>query len=401
MSNPMDVYGNVIWQGIDGVCKLGVDLWRKYEVGSNIRDNLKVFFKNAGMVVKGKDGRFENHPVIAKINQTDYGYHLILKLYPGLWLGNLIDKQPELSAALGGETQIYKKGEWIHVRVFTREIPSLFEYRPDLAGLIKKYPCAIPIGISRPGMITLPLFKDDTSALLIAGMPGSGKSVFLRQALTAVIMNYNPWEVQLYLVDMKMGIEFFPFQGAPHTADWAGDLAGAGRVLRRAQAEIERRAHLMKKKNVMEIQSYNQVSPHDKLPHIIVAIDEYAALDQACKDLVGELCRAGRFAGVHPIVCTQRPTTDVLTGTTKSLIPAALCFRMNSKLNSRLVLGEDHGQAAYITTQGRGVYRAGYLREVQVMHLSPERCLTMIQKRWPRPTPPVATNTDTSLATSW
>lgn len=390
MSNAADIWGRVIWEGIDATIKLG---YKFFSGGENIKATLHTLFKNKGIV---KD---EYEPKIMEIIPASYGYDVILKLYPGLWVGDLARIQSAMGAALSAETQIDDiDGQMVRVKVLTRELPNRFVYREDLAAYIKKYDCGIPLGLCRAGVLCLDLSNDATCSLLMAGMPGWGKSVFLRQALTAVVTNYAPEEVILYTIDMKRGVEFEPFRLAPHVKEWAGDSAGATRVLTKAKQELERRGELFRQAGSVDIASYNKFAD-DKIPHVMVVVDEFASLNDDQKAIITQLIREGRYAGFHTVVCTQRPSAKILDGDAKGLFSSILCFRMLNSLNSRMVLGDDNADAAYITTQGRAILLSGgYLRQIQVMFLSPENCRKFIAKRWPTND---TTNNTTDDTTSW
>lgn len=388
---PINETGEAIYKAVDGATKVLFDaanyFWREYGApkfrGLTVRQNLEAFFLNKGMVIKGRNGEVREKPRIGKFIRTEYGYHIIVKLYPGLCLQNI--KPYELGAALNAEVDAHvDTSGWVHFKVYTRRLPKVFRFREDLALAIRKYPCAIPVGISRRGFLILDLSRDEFFALLIGGQPGFGKSEFIRQALTAAVLAYEPSEVQFYLIDMKDGLELETFQYAPHTVDWSGDLRGSERVLRALQGELRQRAEMMKFVRVSNIKDYNRKVPKDKrLPHIILVVDEYASLDDTGKLMVQGLCQLARFAGIHPIVCTQRPSHKILPGDTKALMPVGLGFKVKNELNSKMILGDDHPQAAYLQGKGRAIFQTNRLHEVQVMALDKDTSEKMILAKYP------------------
>jgi S-DNA-T family DNA segregation ATPase FtsK/SpoIIIE len=338
------------------------------------------YFENKGMVIRKKDEIIEK-PHIGKIIKTNYGWHIIFKLYPGLSRQNL--NRMEIEYALNAETDLdVDPSGWVHIRAYTKRIPKVFPFRRQLAAEIKKYDCAIPIGIARQGYIILDMSLDENFALLIGGMPGFGKSRFLSQALTSVVLNYSPEQVQLWNTDMKNWVELKAFQNTPHLQDWAGNLQGAKRVLTKANTELDIRADKMGRIGVTNIKEYNEVAK-TKLPHGIIVVDEYADLDDEAKSMVTRIARMGRFAGFHPIICTQRPSHTVLPGDTKALLPVTLCFRVRNPLNSTMILGKDMPHAAYIKGKGRAILMTHKIREVQVMDLSPRQREELLETRLP------------------
>ncbi len=382
-SDSLDALGGCLWGVVDMMCKAGVKAYEKHS-GANWspRQRLERFFVNKGMVIE-KNGKVIEKPHIARISKTQYGYHIIMGLYPGLSLHSF--KQYEIDAALNAETDAWvDPSGWVHLRVYTRRLPKVYPYRNDLAQRIRKYSCAIPVGISKKGFLILDLSMDEFFALLIGGQPGFGKSEFIRQALTAIILNYLPSEVALYLVDMKNGVEFEIFQNAPHVLDWAGDVSGSARVLNKAIKELELRAEMMRFQRVTKIEDYNKkVAAGQKIPHIVVVVDEYASLEPDVKLKAQSLCQMGRFAGIHPIICTQRPSHTILPGDTKALMPVGLCFKAKNGLNSKMILGDENIQAAFLRDKGRAIFQTNRLHEVQVMALDSDTASRLMWAKYP------------------
>ncbi len=380
-TDPFSAFGDSLVGVGNMVGKMALNTYKKYSgTPENPRAALERYFKNKGMIVYKKDKVIEK-PRIGKVIKTNYGWHIIFKLYPGLSPYNL--SKLEIEYALNAETDLdVDPSGWVHIKAHTRRIPKVFPFREQLAAEIKKYDCAIPVGIARQGFVVLDMSLDENFALLLGGMPGFGKSRFLSQALTAVVLNYSPKQVQLWLTDMKNGVEFKAFQAVPHLMDWAGDLNGAKRVLTKVNTELDIRAEKMGMVGVTNIAEYN-TKVKTKLPHGLVVIDEYADLDKEAKEMVTRICRMGRFAGLHPTVCTQRPSHTVLPGDTKALMPVTLCFRVRNPLNSTMILGKDMPQAAFIKGKGRAILMTNRTRGVQVMDLKPNKREELIKLKWP------------------
>lgn len=116
--------------------------------------------------------------------------------------------------------------------------------------------------------------------------------------------------------------------------------------------------------------------------------------------------RAGRFAGIHTIICTQRPSAGILEGDTKALVPVKLCFRTVNQLNSRMILGEGNNQAAFLQGPGRAILQTpSVTREVQVMFLEPIRCRLLvrhqIKPQGQQIAPPISIQDVNKPPTSW
>lgn len=390
--------GSATWNGMDALCKVffdsGAYFWRKYGKGG-VKCKLNHFFKNAGYI-KAVNGQITDKPHIAKCIKTNYGWHIIFKMYPGKWMGDIVNDIDRIEEALNAEVYLKRdESGWLHLRVYTRHLPKCFKYQTELAARIIKYPLGLPIGISRPGFDILNLSSDETFALLVAGQPGGGKSTFVRQVLMAIIQNYNPTDATLYLVDMKLGgVEMAPFSIAPHVVDFGCDLKGASRVLRAALAELEYRGKKCAKYGAVGVVSYNKLRKgKDKMPHSLVVIDEWMSLDDKQKDIVLTIAQQGRAYGMHVIICTQHPDHKTLEGRLKALIPCRLVFKVGSQLYSRVALGEGMTQAFYLRGKGHGLFLAkGRLREIQVMHLTDDASIlqNMIKKKYPTTVSPVS-----------
>jgi len=404
-ANAFDGLGKGIWMGVDAGARCITDVVKYFadKYGDNKRDKAKELFRNVGMVRKdGETGKI-NQPVIMKQIKTDYGIHMIVKPYPGIWIGDFFKYHAQLESALNAEVQITQDSKgYIHLRVFTRGIPRRFKYVGSLASRAKKYPCAVPVGIGREGLVMLNLSDDECFSVLVAGMPGGGKSSFIRQALMSLVINYALNEVILYLVDMKQGgVELSGFQLAPHVKDFACNLAGAKRVLTAAFAELDYRAKLISKANVSSIADYNKASK-DKMSHAVIVIDEWMSLDEDAKKLALTLVQQGRFAGIHTIICTQHPSCKVVSGEVRSLIPATIAFKVSSRRYSRMVLGEERNQAAYLECPGRCIFQAKErMRKVQVMDLHPGMVKKMIKEVYPSDKVVTVLATEEDKVLSW
>ncbi len=188
--------------------------------------------------------------------------------------------------------------------------------------------------------------------LLIAGATGSGKSVCINSIITSVLLRTNPDDVKLVLVDPKK-VEFTSYEDIPHLL-WPviKDATMASNMLKKIVVIMEERYELFAQAGVRNIQTYNDLvsknnnqsdsKPMDKLPYILVIIDELADLMAiAGKDVeqsIQRITQLARASGIHLIVATQRPSTDVITGLIKSNIPSRISFAVASSIDSRTIL---------------------------------------------------------------
>jgi len=187
--------------------------------------------------------------------------------------------------------------------------------------------------------------------LLIAGSTGSGKSVCTNTIICSILMRYKPDEVKLMLVDPKK-VELSNYNGIPHLlCPVVSDPKKASVALQKLVNEMERRYDLFSEKNVKNIGGYNELidkenkSRDDKLPrmtYIVAIIDELADLmlvaSKEVEDSIMRITQMARAAGIHLIVATQRPSTDVITGVVKANIPSRIAFAVASNIDSRTIL---------------------------------------------------------------
>lgn len=182
--------------------------------------------------------------------------------------------------------------------------------------------------------------------LLVAGTTGSGKSVLMTSIAACLLLNNTPADLQLVLIDPKM-VEMVRFNGVPHLVGRVEtDLNRIVVVLRWCTQEMDRRYRELEKEGARDLDAYNRKVGRRRegrtLPRLVVMIDELADLmmmapDQTERTLV-RLAQMGRATGIHLVVATQRPSTDIVTGLIKANFPARISFAVPSMIDSRVIL---------------------------------------------------------------
>jgi S-DNA-T family DNA segregation ATPase FtsK/SpoIIIE len=192
--------------------------------------------------------------------------------------------------------------------------------------------------------------------LLVAGATGSGKSVCINTLISSILYRATPKEVKLLLVDPKK-VELNIYQGLPHLlTPVVTDPKKAANVLKLVVEEMENRYDLFSETGSRGIESYNKQvdDPEDKMPYIVVIIDELSDLMMvAANEVEDNICRLAqmsRAAGIHLIIATQRPSVDVITGLIKANIPSRISFAVSSATDSRTIL--DMGGAEKLLGKG-------------------------------------------------
>ena len=194
---------------------------------------------------------------------------------------------------------------------------------------------------------------DKMPHLLIAGATGSGKSVCVNTIISSILMRARPDEVKLILVDPKK-VELSVYNGIPHLlAPVVTDPKKAAAVLREVVAEMERRYDVFASVNARNIKSYNafaheynvgkdESEQKEILSYRVIILDEVADLmmvaSKEVEDCIMRISQMARAAGIHLIVATQRPSTDIITGVIKANIPSRIAFAVSSSIDSRTIL---------------------------------------------------------------
>ena len=211
---------------------------------------------------------------------------------------------------------------------------------------------AVPLGKDVSGnLIVAELNK--MPHLLIAGATGSGKSVCVNSIITSILMKATPDEVRLILVDPKK-VELSNYNGVPHLlSPVVTDPKKAAGVLQQVVAEMERRYEVFADNGQRNMESYNvyakkfneKAKEEDKkeiMPYHVVILDEVADLmmvaSKTVEDCIMRISQMARAAGIHLIVATQRPSTDIITGVIKANIPSRIAFAVSSSVDSRTIL---------------------------------------------------------------
>ena len=196
---------------------------------------------------------------------------------------------------------------------------------------------------------------DKTPHLLVAGATGSGKSVCINCIIASILMRTKPDEVKLMMVDPKK-VELSMYNGIPHLMmPVVTDPKKASIALQKVVSEMESRYDLFSEKNVKNISTYNEWVekenahlPDDakikKMHYIVVIVDELADLmlvaSKEVEDSIMRITQMARAAGIHLIIATQRPSTDVITGVVKANIPSRISFAVSSNIDSRTILDQ-------------------------------------------------------------
>jgi S-DNA-T family DNA segregation ATPase FtsK/SpoIIIE len=260
-------------------------------------------------------------------------------------------------------------------KVFMRDLLDQFGRSEDLA---------IPLFLGKD-VAGNPIVEDLARMphLLIAGTTGSGKSVCINTILLSILMTRTPSQVKLILVDPKM-VELQAYKRVPHLCcDVVTNMKKAPGVLQWAVDEMENRYALLSAAGVNHIRNYNRLGQQElskrlqrepdpervQLPYVVIVIDEFADLmnvaQNEVEELIQRLAQKSRAVGMHVILATQRPSSEVITGIIKANLPCQVAFKVNRRIDSRVILDANgaekllgFGDMLYMPPGGGALLRA-------------------------------------------
>lgn len=282
-----------------------------------------------------------------------------IELSPNVSFNRVINIESNIVKALSNvkaELQIPipgKKTIGVEIPNEERNIVTLREVLESKENQDTKAKIAIPLG---KNIIGEPIIADLTKlqTILIAGVTGSGKSVFINSLVASILMRYKPSEVKLVLIDPKK-VELTNYNGIPHLlCPVVGDPRKASLTLQRIVKEMDDRFQLFSDKEVKDIDEYNKLVDKENMnnpeqmkhhmPYIITIIDELTDLmitaPKEVEDSIMRITQLARNAGIHLIVATQRTLNDILTKELVEGFQTKICFKVPNKTISKLILDQ-------------------------------------------------------------
>ena len=303
----------------------------------------------------------EDFSLVGKVVEVHQGptvtqYELELKR--GTKVNKILSINREIALALSAKNVIIqapipgKSTIGIEIPNMTTAMVGLKEILVSVPSSQKQSKLLVALGKDIMGK---PIFMEinKTPHLLVAGSTGSGKSVCVNGIITSILMRATPSEVKLLMIDPKK-VELTMYNGIPHLlAPVVTDPKKASIALQKIVVEMENRYDMFEQSKTKNIAGYNEyveqknksLSDEDKLkklPFIVVLVDELADLmlvaSKEVEDSIMRITQMARAAGIHLIIATQRPSTDVITGVIKANIPSRISFAVSSQIDSRTIL---------------------------------------------------------------
>lgn len=277
-----------------------------------------------------------------------------VKMNEGVRVNDLTKVVDEVSIALNGDKSVRLETvvegrntssiEVGNVKATPVDFKECFEAIKDKDGIKNKL--LIPLGKDIEGKVVTTLI-DELPHALVAGTTGSGKSVFINTIIATLLMRNTPDELKLMLIDPKK-VEFSRYNELPHLLCPVISDAREGKVaLKKMVDEMERRYELLARVGASKISEYNEIAEiehYDKMSNIVLIIDEFSDfMSEYGKEIelsVKRLCQKSRACGIYLIICTQRPSVNVITGDIKGVIPSRIGLLVPSYVDSKTILDE-------------------------------------------------------------
>ncbi|HUY10021.1 MAG TPA: FtsK/SpoIIIE domain-containing protein [Candidatus Dormibacteraeota bacterium] len=349
----------------------------------------------AGLCSRDRSGRLQEPRLRGRPVRVGRNARLRWKLPPGVTLSDVLARQAAIEGRCDCALNCWEERGSLVMDVLRHPIPEHVLFSDFYAGPRPHGQLLLGLGMGRRGALWVDL--DSCPHLLVGGMTGGGKSVFLRQACTFLSTEYSPSQLRLCLLDLKGGTELAQFSYLPHAmAPVADNVLAAADLLTKVRRELDRRLGEVRR----SVEADGSAARQD-WPRIVVVVDEVAELtvrdlgddraaraaQQAATGRLAEIARLGRAVGVHLVCCTQRPDAEAVPGQLKANLSGTVAFRVRAALNSWILL--DSERAALLPPHpGRGLWSHETVEEFQAIDCSMDESRSRLLARWgSRPDP--------------
>lgn len=336
----------------------------------SFKKSLPLIFKALNLGVK--HGETLVLPVINAEYKNDWGTRLLVNLPTGLPSSKVIENQTAICEALHAfDVDIYWKNGLIidiYPQVMTKDVPYNVTARHDYK---------VPIGVNRRGEVQYYDFAGSFPHLLIGGISGGGKSVILRSILTSLALGPQP---DLYLCDMKGGVELGVFRDLAITKGFATTLVDVSKWAAHCETEMNKRYAIMAKNDTQEWEGKRLIFVMDEMADLKTrAGDPEGPIKNTIKAVLTRISAKGRAAGVILVLCTQRPSADIVDGLIKTNIATSICFRTRDGVQSRVILDHD-GASDLPDIPGRCIYQQAHDETLQTYYLPYKQAKKLLEK---------------------
>ena len=322
-----------------------IELLNEYQYKSKYTD--REYAKKMAEILSENLTAYKVGAVIKDIHMTPFAIMFDVVPDAGVSVKKFKDLRVDLEVRLAAPVEIENYGEkqytikiamksWLRPIVGLRSILESDEYTQSHF--------AIPIAAGMDVM-GKPFVFDlaETPHLLVAGCTGSGKSTFLNDLILSILYSKSPQEVKMMMIDPK-GVELVTYNGIPYLQEKV--VTSSEQAIDSMNSIINtmnQRYRMFSKVNARDIEAYNaQMTANEKVPRIVIIVDEYMDMmlnhPKEVESAVGTIARTGRAAGIHLVLSTQRPSSDIVTGQIKANIPCRASFTVVDKRESKVII---------------------------------------------------------------
>lgn len=340
-----------------------IELLKDYHVENKYTD--REFAKQMADTLAANLVAFKVGAVIKDIKMTPFAILFDVTPDAGVSIKKIKDLRVDLEVQLGAPVEIVGLGAQqytikIALKNWNRPIIGLKKILESEEFINNDFVLPIAAGMD---VIGKPFVFDlvETPHLLVAGTTGSGKSTFLNDLILSILYLKTPADVQFIMIDPKR-VELGYYNGLPHLMmPVVKDSKSAFIALNKAKEEMDRRYQIFSELHVKDIESYNaKHGDKDRLPRIVIIVDEYMdMMDEAPKEteaVITSLSRMARASGIHLILSTQRPSSDVITNSIKANLPCRASFTVVDWRESKVII--DRTGAERLLGNGDMLYSA-------------------------------------------
>jgi S-DNA-T family DNA segregation ATPase FtsK/SpoIIIE len=312
-----------------------------------------------------------------KDNYTSYLYKLPLGV-PSEIIEPLL---PALRDGLNKEVEYEYKDGLLKLDVFEGNLPDKWDYTSDL---LREGTWEVPIGKNHKGILYHDFEK--YCHLLCGGVTRFGKTVFMKEVMNTLILN-NPQDIEIYVLDLKAGLEFYKYKSLPQVKEVACDVVESAELLYQITNELKQRELLFRDKGYTNIidtpikkRSFIIVDEGAELSPAIVKTKDAKKYAEFCQAALSEIARIGGGLGYRLIYATQYPTKEAVPMQVKMNIVARLSFVCASQVASRVLL-DDIGAESLPSIPGRALYLVEKKRTIQVPYIDDKMMFKMMEER--------------------
>lgn len=339
---------------------------------------IRQVFENKGVCIKRGEGL--QYPNLKQKTKGDSYNTYFFSMPYGIAKDDIERVLPALKEAFNKEVEIEVDG-WLRMDVFHEDLPEKWNYDD---GLLRPGTWEVPIGKNHKGILYHDFEK--YCHLLCGGVTRFGKTVFMKEVMNTLILN-NPQDVEIYVLDLKAGLEFYKYKALPQVKEVACDVFESATLLDVISQDLKKRELLFRNKgytNVIDTpikkRTFIFIDEGAELSPNIVKNKEAKKYAEYCQAALSEIARIGGGLGYRLIYATQYPTKEAVPMQVKMNIVARLSFICASQVASRVLLDEI-GAESLPSIPGRAIYLVEKKRTVQVPYIDDKMMFKMMEER--------------------